>query len=307
MPIAALPPLTVAVSLGLTHYQSSDYAVHLKTDCANRPMHYNSALRLTLEVSPLLDINTNQHQQVPSIKHSTLTLLRLLVLIPLGFGLSAPVKAELDCTNVPVRVALFDFAPFYSPDQQGHPQGILIDELQQIMDQIGCQWQGSFYTPSVLLEKVANSQADLAMLIEHPMLKGKAQYSRSPILEMQLASYQNSTSPGIKQVAQLRQKRVIAIRGYGYGGLINRLIDPSMQVELHMASDIRAALLMLGDGQGDYLLSYQRPTNAVLATQNRPNIHSSHLQSKDVYVVLSPEYRDSKLLDRLNRLLDSRQ
>lgn len=230
----------------------------------------------------------------------------MLLLITVSFSLPNAANAELTCTETPIKVALFDFSPFYSPDAQGQAQGIIIDELQRFMDEIGCQWQGRFYTASTMIEKIANGQADLAMIIDHPMLKGKANYSHAPIMQMQLTSYQNQSSPGIQQFDQLKQQRVIAIRGYGYGGLFEKLIDPSMQVDLHIASDIEIALQLLDDNQGDYLLSYQRPTNAVLAGKSRPNIHSSRLQSKGIYFVISPEYRDGELLDSLNRLIDSK-
>ncbi|MEH6650138.1 MAG: transporter substrate-binding domain-containing protein [Motiliproteus sp.] len=227
------------------------------------------------------------------------------VLFNLGF--TAAAQTELLCQKTPIRVALFNFAPFYSPNEQGQAQGILIDELTQLLDQLGCQRQITFYSAPLMLQKVANGQADLTMVIDHPMLRNTAIYSRNSMLELRLTSYQYQHTASIKRFEQLSQQRVIAIRGYGYGGLFDQLANTEMQVQLHFASNIEEGLELLKNNVGDYLLGYQRPINLILAQRDLPLIHSSRLQSEDVFLVMSSEYRDPELLKRLDQLIQQRK
>lgn len=230
-----------------------------------------------------------------------------IALVILSLGLATPAAAELLCKNTPIRVALFNFAPFYSPDEQRQAQGILIDELTPLLDQLGCQWQFEFFSAPVMLQKVANGQADLTMLIDHPMLRSKAIYSQNALLQLRLTSYQNQDTASIKHFEQLTKQSVITIRGYGYGGLFDQLADPKMQVQLHFASDIEEALKLLEQNVGDYLLGYQRPVNQILSKRDLPLIHSSRLKSEDVFIVMSAEYRDPELIARLDQLLKHRK
>ena len=230
-----------------------------------------------------------------------------IVAVVLSFGLATTAQAELLCKKIPLRVALFDFAPFYSPDEQGQAQGILIDELTRLLDQLDCLRKITFYSTPLMLQKVANGQADMTLVIDHPMLRSKAIYSHNAILQLRLTSYQNQDTASIKRFEQLAQQRVIAIRGYGYGGLFDQLADPKMQVQLHFASDIEDALNMLENNVGDYLLGYQRPVNSALTKRDLPFIHSSQLQSKDVFWVMSSEYRDPQLLEQLDQLINKRK
>ena len=211
-------------------------------------------------------------------------------------------SATLAC-NAPLRVALFDFPPFYSPDKGGQPQGLLIDQIDQLLGDLGCSWQGRFYTAPQLLENIVDGDSDLAMIIHHPLLIEKAHYSDHPISQMVLTSYRLPQTEPIQAFEQLKGKRVIAIRGYGYGGLFEQLIDPKMGAELHFASDHEAGLKMLERQRGDYLLGYRKPAQNAIEALQISDIEANPIRSWDIYLVLSPHYADPNLLQRLDERL----
>ncbi|MEH6470807.1 MAG: transporter substrate-binding domain-containing protein [Halopseudomonas sp.] len=206
-------------------------------------------------------------------------------------------QSPLTCTQIPLKVGFFDFPPFYTQaGEEGEPQGLLVDELQQLMSQLGCQWQGKFDTAPKMLEKIIHGDTDMVLVIRHPMLNGRANYSHNPISQLKLNIYRTQGTSAVESLEQLRQKRIILIRGYGYGGLFKKLIDPSMEAELHIASDHQAGLEMLRLKRGDYLLGYQRPTSQALAKVAFDDVESHHLQTWDVHAVISSHYSDKSLL-----------
>ena len=211
------------------------------------------------------------------------------------------------CNDSPLRIGLFEFPPFYSQATDGQPQGILIDELDEIMTTLDCRWQGQFYPTGRMLEKFINGETDLLMLIKHPMLVERAQYSHYPIGELRLNSYWTGDQSAPASLEQLHGKRVIVIRGYGYGGLFHKLTEPQRRIKLKITNDHSSGLQMLEAEKGDYLLGYQRPAKMALEREPREGIRQRNLKNWDIYFVLSPRYHDKSLLDRLDQILLERQ
>lgn len=230
---------------------------------------------------------------------------QLLILFTLGVCLPAWAHSHLSCSQTPIRVALFDFAPFYGPDAKGHPEGFLVDQWQQVMTQLGCQWQAEFYTVPQLLENIILGKSDLTLLIRHPQLNGRTDYSHNAISQIELNIYFRPDVEPVTRIEQLANKRVIVIRGYGYGGLFTKLIDPAMATQIHIASDHQAGLEMLRSGRGDYLLGYQQATARALLKVSVNDLQNRHLQTWHLHVVASQHYRDKTLLAQIDQILEN--
>lgn len=230
---------------------------------------------------------------------------RLLTLFTLGVCLPVWADSQLSCIQTPIRVALFNFAPFYDQDAEGQPEGLLVDQWQQLMTQLGCHWQGEFFSVPQLLENILLGKSDLALIIHHPMLNDRSDYSNNTLIKIALNIYFLADVEPVTRIEQLAKKRVILIRGYGYGGLISKLIDPAMAIEIHIAENHQAGLEMLRSGRGDYLLGYQQATEQALIKVLIYDLQHSPLQRWNTHVVVSKHYRDKALLEQIDQLLES--
>tara|TARA_R110002095_G_scaffold199615_1_gene179551 strand:- start:1817 stop:2527 length:711 start_codon:yes stop_codon:yes gene_type:complete len=230
-------------------------------------------------------------------------IIRLISLIAIFIAAPVAAQSPLACVETKIRIAFFEFAPYCTQNADGQAEGILVDKLQRLMAKLGCQWQGNFYPVTQMLENIVFGESDLALVIAHPRLNARSDYSRYPIDQLQLNLYRLEDSTAVSTIEQLRKQRVIVIRGYGYGGYFNKLIDPSMAVDIHIAKDHQAALEMLRNGVGDYALGYQRPMDLALKT-NPSNILSTHLSTWDLYVVVSSQYNDKRLIQQIDRYLE---
>lgn len=231
---------------------------------------------------------------------------QLVSFILLFLGLAGFPASAHSCNINPIRVGLFEFPPFYSEREKGVPEGILIDELDQVMTQLDCRWEGRFDPTGKLLERLINGETDLLMVIQHPLLLERASYSQNPVGELRLNSYWIGNKPAISSIKDLRGHKVIVIRGYGYGGMFRQLTDPSSKIKLKMATDHFRAFEMLQQGKGDYLLGYQRPANSALKQLTIEGLASRSVKNWDIYFVLSPKYTDQALIQRLDQVLTER-
>ncbi|WP_421862409.1 substrate-binding periplasmic protein [Motiliproteus sp.] len=231
---------------------------------------------------------------------------RLSLLALLLLGLSSLPTSAIACGSNPIRVGFFEFPPFYSETETGDAEGILIDELDRVMTKLGCRWQGRFDPTGKLLERHINGETDLLMLIQHPLLLERARYSLNPVGNLQLNSYWIGDKPPVSSLKDLQGKRVIVIRGYGYGGLFRQLSDPANQIKLQMAKDHRHAFELLSQQQGDYMLGYRRPAEAALLEAPVDQLGVQNVKDWDIYFVLSPKYTDQDLIRRLDEVLADR-
>ncbi|RDE24897.1 hypothetical protein DV711_04755 [Motiliproteus coralliicola] len=231
---------------------------------------------------------------------------RLPIFALLLLGLHSLQVSATDCSDTPIRVGFFEFPPFYSETETGAAEGILIDELDRVMAKLGCRWQGRFDPTGKLLERNINGETDLLMLIQHPLLLERARYSINPVGNLQLNSYWIGDKPAVSNIEELRGKKVVVIRGYGYGGLFRQLSDPANQIKLQMAKDHLQAFEMLSQQQGDYMLGYRRPAETALRQAPINGLGVQNVKDWDIYFVLSPKYTDQALIQRLDEVLADR-
>ncbi len=206
----------------------------------------------------------------------------------------------------PIRVGLFNMPPFYSQNDAGNAEGMLIDTLNQVMKRLGYRWKAEFMPVPQALKNVIHGKVDLLMIIRHPMVEGKAIYGRKPMDSMNLLAFHRSQHPDVSDIKGLRDRRVALIRGYGYGGLLNQLLAPGNGIQIRIAEDHTDAFQQLAAGRADYVLDYLKPGNQTIRELGFSDILSSQVQKKDIYFVVSRHMaRGEELMEELERAMDS--
>jgi len=202
----------------------------------------------------------------------------------------------------PVRVGLFEMPPYYSQDGEGHPTGELIDTLNRVMAELGYRWQGQFMPVPQALQGIVQGELDLLMIIRHPLVEGKAQYARSPMGSMALMAFHRDTRPDIDRIQQLRGQRVAILRGYGYGGMLNQLLDPGNGLQITIADDHLDAFRRLDTDAVDYVLDYRKPGWRTIEQLKPAGIIGNLLNEKPIYFVVSNRAaQERRLLADLER------
>jgi len=231
---------------------------------------------------------------------------RLLILWVVILG-SPPLWAA--CPLPGARIALHEFPPFYYPGPEGAPQGTLVALFDRLMRRFDCQWSMEFQPVPRMLANIAEGRSDLAMLIHHPQLETHAQYGRVPVGRLILKLFRQPDQAPITALSALpRGARVIVRRGYGYSGYINQLLPPESGIQLVLADSHQQAVELLRDRKGDYLLSYQGPTDAALDSNGLYHITGEQIASWPIYLLISKRISNAEaILARLDAALDQLQ
>ena len=133
-------------------------------------------------------------------------------------------------------------------------------------------------------------------------MKDKVIYS-DKILTVQVNVYYIGETTPVKVLEDLKEQRVIGLRGYSYGNrIITFLEDPANKVIYFLCNTHESGFRMLQLGRADYFLDYKAPSDIVLKTLEIDNIHSATLETIDVYFNISKNTPDClKLKERLDK------
>jgi len=179
---------------------------------------------------------------------SALTLGMVLVLV-----LPAPLLAQLPPpppANLPdplVFAGSNDYPPFQWLDENGTPQGFVVDLQNAIARQHGLQARHRLMEWDEAVEAVESGDADVVALFVSEDREARFSFT-SPVYYVAHAIYAASPETVQRDHEDLAGMRV-AVLNSGYAQ--NRLIESQPGVELVPAGDIRAALLAVAEGRAD--------------------------------------------------------
>lgn len=219
--------------------------------------------------------------------------------------LAALLAASLACwpaqaAERPVRLGCVEFPPLSYSDPEGRPTGRVVEMVAGLLRRIGMEWSGQCYPGARLMASLKDGTADFATLIRHPEIIDHTLYGRLPVALIDLDAWRRKDRPPVGGIEGLKGKSVIVLRGYGYGGMIDWLKDPANGLTLNYADSHAAALKMLANGHGDYLVDYRGPAETAQAENQLPGLEREVLRRLDVYFVVSKKAPQAELL--LHRL-----
>ncbi len=229
--------------------------------------------------------------------------LTLSLLIPIcKDGSYRPALAEDIQT---IRMGYIEFTPVFYTDENGVAQGLLVDLARQVVPAAGYKLE----LESLPVKRMANSliKGEIDLWSGLKTLEGFEEntYSGDSILlQICLNVYTLGEIPAISTKEDLKNKMIIGLRGFSYGGWVTYLKDPANNIHFIEVDSHESALKVLERnnkmGNKCYLLDYEQPVNKALQSYPVENLAKSPINCLDAYFVVSKETPNAKIvLERL--------
>lgn len=219
----------------------------------------------------------------------------LLVGILITLNLSAN-DAVNDEANT-IALGYIEFPPVFSTNSQGKAEGMLIDLAALVLSRAGYQWKTYSFPTKRMADSIARGQLDLWIgLSTLPEFESTTLVGKSTVATIELNSYWLGDLPPIKTKEDLRDKRVITMHGFSYGGWASYIHDPENKITECRAFTHEQAVNMLKYKRCTYLLNYTGPMQKQLAVINVPDLEKYRISALDARFVVSKKYKHAEQL-----------
>ncbi len=203
-----------------------------------------------------------------------------------------------------LRVGVLHIPPLAVVTSSMESSGPLVDYIRRLMKISGHPYRLEGFPARRLYRNLGAGESQFWIGLKNvPEYEGKVLYSEHPVHNLHLNLYRLAETPEVHQLSELQTQRLIVIRGYSYGGLLEPLKQRPLGLQLLDACDNKKALEMLQLHRGDYLLSYAEPIDIQLQRsgshpEQLATIQHTELQQLPMYLVLSRLTPQAELLMR---------
>jgi len=214
-------------------------------------------------------------------------------------------ETELLSFDKTTIIGHLNFPPLIYANKSGESIGPLADLIRLILDtsKIYPEYKLVTLPTKRIIPYLIEGKIPFSPLIRGiPSLRDKVLYSDSKISTLQINVYYTGESTPIQDLDDLKEKRVIGLRGYSYGSKIKTFLDdPANKVIYFLCNTHQSGFKMLQLGRGDYFIDFQFPSDIVLKNLKIDNLHSAPLETIDVYFNISRNAPDClNLKERLD-------
>jgi len=197
----------------------------------------------------------------------------------------------------PLRVGVLDFPPFYVVKSEFEVSGILSDIIRKTLDRAGVKYVMSGFPPKRLYLNLADGTTQLFMGIRGvPEYEGHVLYSNIKAEEIEVRLYTLKDKPLLRSLNDLKGKKVITQRGYGYGGMVTFLEDPANNITVDPTDGHDLLFKKLIRGRADYLLDYNQPAESVIKKDKITGLKYSIIKKLKVQFIISKQTPDAENL-----------
>ncbi|MDY6798856.1 MAG: transporter substrate-binding domain-containing protein [Pseudomonadota bacterium] len=201
-----------------------------------------------------------------------------------------------------LRGGYIDFPPLTYTDASGQAAGEGIELTNRILREASLEVTWQEYPLGRIYHSFRHNLIDLwpgtagVPSIQPYVLETKD----APGIKVRLYAYHLESVPPIESLEQIRNKRLILIRGYTYLSKLNSLRKANKDIVT--APNHRSALRLLAMGRGDYLLDFGRPLEAAEKTVTIEGLQRSLLDQWRVALVVSKSLEGAgELVEQLDR------
>jgi polar amino acid transport system substrate-binding protein len=194
----------------------------------------------------------------------------------------------------PLKVGVLDFPPFYIVNSETDVAGSMTDVIRKTLDKAGIKYVLNGYPPKRLYKNLTDGTTDLFMGIKGvPDYEGQVLYGDVETQEIEIRLYTLKDKPLLKSIDELKGKKVITQRGYGYGGMIKFLEDPKNSITTDPTDGHDLAFKKLLKGRSDYVLDYNQPAEATIAKEKFSGLAYSSLKTLKIQFIVSKKTPDA--------------
>ena len=189
---------------------------------------------------------------------------------------------------IEIKAGTTSFPPFYIVNNDQTASGIYLDIMERTLQHAGLNYRIDIYPTKRLYRNLGNGETELFLGIKgSPEYDKQVLYSKTAISKVQMRIYAIGKTPLPMTKKDINNHKIITMRGYGYGGLINYFSDPQNNIEVSSTSNHRSSFLMLKDHRADYVINYKHPSEAALATLEIPGLKYTNFYNANVYFIVS--------------------
>lgn len=205
------------------------------------------------------------------------------------FCLMCSVGTPLFAENPRVlSVGYLSFRPFMFKKENGEAGGPFNILLKKMLTKAGYNFKFEEYPPKRLYKNIISGRVDIWPGINSiPELAGKTLACKTIISTVYINVYVTNNKQLPNTIVDLKGKKVIVIHGYGYGGLIDYILDPVNYIEVNSAVAHAEAFKMLKHNRSDYLIDYEFPSSQVLSQISIPGLRHNTIMRIPTQIILS--------------------
>jgi polar amino acid transport system substrate-binding protein len=204
-----------------------------------------------------------------------------------------------------LRMGYIEFTPVFYTDNDGVPQGLLVDLARQVVPAAGYKLE----LKSLPVKRMASSliKGEIDLWAGLKTLEGFEENTfagDSNLLQICLSAYTLGEVPSITTKEDLNQKMIIGLRGFSYGGWVTYLKDPVNEIDFIEVDSHESGLKVLernnNAGNKCYLLDYEQPVDKALQNYPVDSLNKNPINCLDAYFVVSKKTPNAQtVLDRL--------
>ena len=227
------------------------------------------------------------------MKQTGFPLVRFLGCLAVALFLYLPSASHAE----PLKVGVLDFPPFYIVKSETDVSGSMADVIRKTLDKAGIAYVISGLPPKRLYKNLADGTTHIWMGTRGvPEYEGHVLYSNIETQEIEIRLYTTNDKPLLTTLADLKGKKVITIRGFGYGGMITFLNDPKNNITTDLTDGHDLAFKKLLKGRSDYLLDYKQPAEDTIKQEKMTGLKYSSLKKINIQFVVSKKAPDAQNL-----------
>ncbi|WP_164887174.1 ABC transporter substrate-binding protein [Hahella sp. KA22] len=229
-------------------------------------------------------------------------LFTLLLSGALTWIFSSPSLADVDIHDLlaedkEVVVGYIEFPPVFFTNDEGKPEGYLIDLARMLMEKKKYSWRAVSRPTRRMAIELADGKIDLWIgLSTLPEFTDATLVGDSIVARIELNAYWQGDKKVINRVEDLVGESVVLLHGFSYGGAISFLRDPVNRIRDCSAFNHAQAIGMLKVKRCDYLLNYDGPMRLELKKQPVQDLHRKRLSSLDARFVVSKKRNHAAML-----------
>ncbi len=200
-----------------------------------------------------------------------------------------------------LNAAFLAYPPMAYVDDHGEAAGSVIELTNRVAAESGVQINWKIYPIRRIYKGLRTGEIDFWPGSQAvPALSEFTRETGSIGMDVTLCAFSLGNTPPIIDPQDLREHRLILIRGYTYRAQLDQIFAESAYRPI-VTPDHAAALQLLQMGRADYLISYNDPVGEVLKTNPETGARCDVLDSWPlVYVVSSRIPEAQRVLDALN-------
>jgi len=216
---------------------------------------------------------------------------------------------ELDQAKDKPQTLMFgyiEFPPYTYTNEQGKAAGIELERADKLISKAGYRYQTTSLPTKRIIQYLRSGYVDIMIgLNTHPKLNEITFVSDKVLNRIKLNTYFIGNKTPIVTKEDLINKKIIIVRGYNYGGLIDFILDEKNNVQYQTTKSHSSGFEMLRAKRADYFLAYQQPSQAHLDKHEIKDIHLTNLSQFPIFLTVSKKTANAQaVFNRLEAVID---